>query len=158
MIGKHERKLCIRCLVVPGGVKQAAMKEQHVAGVELDPALSGNHRLIAFNIRTQKKRVVDLLGRKVNFVRTGKHQKTAILEILASEREPDRDQLGTREGPVAYVLMPVRDAAVARILRHDAVVMRLRQLDTRTQQLTQTLGQTVLDRPVRDEGITRARL
>src|SRR6185295_15878408 len=83
-------------------------------------------------------RGIELPVAECHGVASRQNVETAITVVLAPECQPDRHELGTFERPVAYVTMPVRDAAVSRVLRHDAVVVRLRDLDRTPEYRSQT--------------------
>src|SRR3954468_24354970 len=74
-------------------------------------------------------------------MRPRKHEETAVLDALAPEREPRRYELRTVERPVADVAVPAGETGEARVLGHHAVVVRLRKLYVRTEQLRERRGE-----------------
>src|SRR4051812_40175045 len=55
VIAEDERELGVGGLVMASGVKQAAVKEKHVAGIELEPPLRFDQRLVRLDIGAQKQ-------------------------------------------------------------------------------------------------------
>src|SRR5688572_20848081 len=129
VISENDRKLGVCRRVGPGGVEEPAVEEKHVTGVELYGGGAVEERLILRQVLPEKLRLVQPLGAEFGGVAPRQHEETAVFETLGPERDPHRHELRALERPVAEVPMPARTAAVARILRHDAVVMRLRKLD-----------------------------
>lgn len=84
--------------IVPrGGMKTTSVKEQYIAGHQFNGLSSPEQRLIFFQIRSQKQSIVK------NFFWSGavmclwEDLETAVLRILRAQRNPDVDQIPSRE-------------------------------------------------------------
>ena len=131
------------------------MEEQHVAGFQLDRRLGRDERRVRRRVGQQELPGVEPVRAELDRVAARQHEKAAVLDALVTEREPGRNELRPLERPVADVAVPARRAAVPRVLRHDAVVVRLRKLDPGTEHGAQVRRQSGGGRPLLERGIAR---
>jgi hypothetical protein len=139
-------------------MKKPAVKKQNVSRIELDSHLPREQFSIHFHVCSQKLRFVQFCGREVHGVSAGNDEQTSVFDSLCSEREPHGHELWALEGPVADVAVPACHAAMAGILRHDAIMMCLRELDVRAEQRLDVLSNRTRCRPLTKYSIARVRL
>ena len=104
------------------------MEEDDIARLQFRRNGGADQRLVFRQVGAEELGFVEALGRERQRVRLRHEPERAVLYRLAAERDPRRNEIVALERPVARIAMPAGQAAVRRMLGHQAVVMRARQI------------------------------
>ena len=143
-------------MIPAGRVKRPRVEKEPVSRLELRPHRLLDERTVLGQDRPAGKRPRRTGADRTQAMRPGDQVQAAVVGVLRRERQPDADQVGPLERPVADVLVPPGVAAMAGLLGHDAIVMRQGHHDLWSQELLQPAGKRGRGDPFGETKIARS--
>ncbi len=158
MKSEYNRILGLVRIVPAGGMERAAMKKQHVSGLQFRGEAPAYQFLILREVFSEENIVIKLFRAEIHAVRPRDQFETAVLFGFLPQCEPDVDEFPPCKRPITDILMPAGVAAVLGSLGHDAIVMSQRTVHIRPQELPQAFGYCLLLDPFEEDKVAAYRL